>query len=116
MGMGRGVESTDEGIAISMIYMTRLVLGSAQTNYQAKRISESLQEIDSVRVGRRITTGCPLASLSSRTIDCRVVPIVVAQEVERPPGSGMKHNSLPRAVGKVKEARRLPCSRLTIRC
>jgi hypothetical protein len=76
-GMGRGVEPTNEEIVISMIYMTRLVLGSAQHNYRAKRIGESPRETEAVRVGHPITTGYPLAKLSSRSVDCRVVPIVV---------------------------------------
>jgi hypothetical protein len=92
-GMGRGAESTNEEIVISMIYMTRLVLGSAQNNYRPKRISESLRETDAVRVGHPITTGYPLGNLSSRTVDCRVVPIErYVHLLCRPPDSGMNHN------------------------
>jgi hypothetical protein len=36
------------------------------------------RETDADRVGRPITAGCPLANISSRTVDCRVVPIVVS--------------------------------------
>jgi hypothetical protein len=76
-GMGRDVESMDEEIVIGMIYMARLILGSAQNNYRAKRIGESPRETDADRVGHLIRTGCPLANPSSRTVDCRVVPIVM---------------------------------------
>jgi hypothetical protein len=64
--------------------------GGAQNNYRAKRISESPRETDAVHVGRPITTGCPLAGLSSRTVDYRVVPIAAFESLtstllRRPP-------------------------------
>jgi hypothetical protein len=72
--MGSDLGTTDEANMVSLIYATRRVLGSVRDSYRTKRL---WREAARNRRGCPVTTGGLLAGLSARTVDCRVVPIVV---------------------------------------